>query len=132
MLAMMIFFRNCLYLGLAATSKRRLQPWKDKEISMVLEEGGWGRHVGIRCYENRENNNKEKNLELLKLHMDGDASLNSQAILTFLMRWLSFMKLKPKQIAECNQQKRAGPSTAGTKVNAAGLQLLEELLLSEG
>ncbi|GKD45040.1 hypothetical protein Tco_1269685 [Tanacetum coccineum] len=50
----------------------------------------------------------------------------------FLMRWLSFMKLKPKQIAECNQQKRSGPSTAGTKVNAAGLQLLEELLLSEG
>ncbi|GJZ11269.1 hypothetical protein Tco_0546028 [Tanacetum coccineum] len=27
----------------------------------------------------------------------------------FLMRWLSFMKLKPKQFAECNQHKRASP-----------------------
>nr|GEV50269.1 protein WRKY1 [Tanacetum cinerariifolium] len=27
----------------------------------------------------------------------------------FLMWWLSFIKLKPKQFAECNQQKRASP-----------------------
>ncbi|GJX42243.1 hypothetical protein Tco_0257233, partial [Tanacetum coccineum] len=66
---------------------------KVEEISVVLEDGGWGRHMGIRCYENREKNNKEKNLELLKLHMDGDDPLNSQAILTTNQRHLRCIKI---------------------------------------
>ncbi|GKB03607.1 hypothetical protein Tco_0831750 [Tanacetum coccineum] len=58
MLAMTIFFLNCLYLGWAATSKRWLQPWRVDGVDM------WG--YGVPRIGKK--NNKDKNLELLKLH----------------------------------------------------------------